>query len=135
MDGIYLLPSLLSCGTISGMVRWIGFIITLGLGATLGLLYGWVVDPIKYVDTAPETLRIDYKSDYVLMIAEVYKTEGDLPTAVGRLTLLGETNPTEVVHRAVLFAEEQNYADADLILIRTLENDLQAWYPLAEDDQ
>lgn len=117
------------------MVRWIGFIITLGLGATLGLLYGWVVDPIKYVDTAPETLRIDYKSDYVLMVAEVYKAEGDLPTAVGRLAMLGETNPTALVHRAVLFAEEQNYADADLDLMRTLENDLQAWYPLVEDDQ
>jgi hypothetical protein len=125
---------MLSCGTISGMVRWIGFIITLGLGATLGLLYGWVVDPIKYVDTAPETLRIDYKSDYVLMVAEVYKTNGDLPTAVNHLTLLGESNPTAVVHRAVLFAEEQNYADADLTLMRTLESALQAWFPLAEEN-
>jgi hypothetical protein len=126
---------MLTCGTIAGMVRWIGFVITLGLGATLGLLYGWVVDPIKYVDTAPETMRIDYKSDYVLMVAEVYKTDGDLPGAVNRLTLLGESNPTAVVHRAVLFAEEQNYADADLTLMRTLESALQAWFPLAEDSQ
>jgi hypothetical protein len=125
---------MLTCGTIASMVRWIGFIITLGLGATLGLLYGWVVEPIKYVDTAPETLRIDYKSDYVLMVAEIYKTEGDLPTAVNRLALFGESNPTEVVHRAVLFAEEQNYADADLILMRTLETDLQAWFPLGEEN-
>lgn len=116
------------------MVRWIGFIITLGIGATLGLLYGWVVDPIKYVDTAPETLRIDYKSDYVLMVAEAYQTEGDLPLAVSRLSLLGESNPTEIVHRAVLFGEEQSYADADLALMRNLESALQAWYPLPEDD-
>jgi hypothetical protein len=115
------------------MVRWIGFILTLGIGATLGLLYGWVVDPIKYVNTTPDTLRIDYKSDYVLMVAEAFQTEGDLALAVQRLTLLGVSNPTEVVHRAVLFAEEQSYADADLNLMRTLEGALQAWYPLEED--
>lgn len=116
------------------MVRWIGFIITLGIGAALGLLYGWVIDPIKYVDTAPDTLRIDYKSDYVLMVAEAYQTEQDLPLAVERLTLLGVSNPTEIVHRAVLFAEEQSFADADIALMRNLEEALQAWYPLAEDN-
>jgi len=108
--------------------------ITLGIGATLGLLYGWVIDPIKYVDTTPDTLRIDYKSDYVLMVAEAYQTERDLPLAVERLSLLGVSNPTEIVHRAVLFAEEQSFADADIALMRNLEEALQAWYPLTEDN-
>ncbi len=116
------------------MARWIGFIISMGIGAALGLLYGWVINPIKYVDTSPETLRIDYKSDYVLMVAEAYQSEADLPLAVERIALLGSSNPTEIVHRAVLFAEEQSYADADLALMRNLEEALKAWYPLAEAD-
>ena len=47
--------------------RWILFIFAILVGAGLGLLYGWVINPVDYVDTTPDTLRIDYKTDYVLM--------------------------------------------------------------------
>jgi hypothetical protein len=35
-----------------------------------GLLYGWMVNPVRYVNTTPDTLRADYQLDYVLMVAE-----------------------------------------------------------------
>ena len=57
--------------------RWILFIIAILAGAGLGLLYGWVINPVDYVDTAPDTLRIDYKTDFVLMVAEAYQGESD----------------------------------------------------------
>ena len=36
------------------------------------MFYGWVVNPVEYIDIAPESPRVDYKTDYVLMTAEAY---------------------------------------------------------------
>jgi hypothetical protein len=46
------------------MSRWTLFFIVLLLGLGLGLLYGWVINPVSYQDTTLDTLRIDYKTDY-----------------------------------------------------------------------
>jgi hypothetical protein len=51
------------------MSRWTRFLIAIAVGLALGLLYGWVLSPVKYVDTTPNTLRADYQTDYVLMVA------------------------------------------------------------------
>lgn len=75
----------------------------IAIGVGFGLLYGWVIEPVKYVDTAPDSLRLDYKTDYVLMVAEAYQVERDLNLAVQRLTLLGG-NPLDTVNAALDFA-------------------------------
>jgi hypothetical protein len=109
------------------MSRWIRFFLAIAIGAAGGLFYGWVVNPVKYVDTTPDTLRIDYKSDYVLMVAESYSADNDLALAARRLALLGDTPPMDTVREAVLFAERQGYVDADVALMRRLLSDLQTW--------
>jgi hypothetical protein len=114
------------------MSRWIRFLLAIALGAAVGLFYGWVVNPVKYVDTTPDTLRIDYKSDYVLMVAEAYSTDSDLALAARRLALLGDTPPVETVREATLFAERQGYIDADVALMRQLLAAMQTWTPSAE---
>lgn len=114
------------------MARWVRFFLAILVGAAGGLFYGWVVNPVRYVDTTPDTLRIDYKSDYVLMVAEAYSAEGDLALAARRLALLGSTAPAEMVHQALLFAESQGYADADVALMRNLYQALQTWNPPPE---
>jgi hypothetical protein len=114
------------------MSRWIRFIFAILVGVTAGLLYGWVVNPVEYIDTTPDTLRIDYQSDYVLMVAEIYSAEDDIATAVRRLALLGNDPPAEIAHRALLFAERQGYTDSDIVLIRALYADLQTWNPALE---
>jgi hypothetical protein len=114
------------------MSRWIRFLIAIIIGAGLGLLYGWAVSPVEYVDTSPDSLRIDYKSDYVLMVAEAYQIEADMALAVRRLALLGSDPPTETVRQALLFAESQGYTDADVALIRKMLRDLETWNPLLE---
>ncbi len=111
------------------MSRWIGFILAILVGAAAGMLYGWVVSPVEYVDTTPQTLRVDYKSDYVLMVAEAYSTERDLAKAVTRLAALGSDMPAEIVRQAILFAESQGYTDADVALMRSLWRDLETWNP------
>lgn len=114
------------------MSRWIRFLIAIAIGAALGLFYGWAVSPVEYVDTSPASLRIDYKSDYVLMVAESYQLEEDLDLAVRRLALLGSDPPAETVRQALLFAERQGYTDADIALMRRLLRDLETWNPLLE---
>jgi hypothetical protein len=107
--------------------RWIGFLIAIGIGASLGLLYGWIINPVDYVETAPNTLRIDYKTDYVLMVAEAYRNENDLALALRRLAYLGDTPPDEMITQAITFAQQAGYLDNDRKLMTTLLTALQAY--------
>lgn len=113
------------------MVRWLLFFIAIALGAAAGLYYGWVMNPVEYTDTTPDSLRIDYKADYVLMVAEAYQAEKDLEMAAGRLNLLGIVPPAETVARAIIFAStvQPPYSQTDLALMQTLARDLQSLKP------
>jgi len=100
------------------------FILVLLLGLGLGLVYGWVVNPVSYQDTTLESLRIDYKTDYTLMVAEVYHQEGDLDWALNRLTLLEDKSPLASVENALKFASQAEYTLPDMFLLRDLHNAL-----------
>lgn len=102
------------------MSRWIRFLIVIIIGIALGLLYGWLVDPVDFVDTPPNTLRADYKSDYVLMVAEIYSVDRDAEAAVIRLTYLGDPTPVVSVENAMIFAVEAGYGPEDLRKLRDL---------------
>jgi hypothetical protein len=102
------------------MSRWIRFLFVIVLGAALGLFYGWRINPLRSAETDPETLRVDYQTDYVLMVAEAYSQEKDLLGAVSRLERLGRT-PLESVTRALVFAETQGYVSEDVERMRLLE--------------
>jgi hypothetical protein len=111
------------------MSRWIAFLIVIALGAAAGMLYGWVINPVGYVDTAPNSLRNDYKTDYVLMIAEAYTLDQDISLAARRLASLGDLPPSTHVDEALAFAVQNNYAQADMLLMRALAEALDAWNP------
>ncbi len=106
------------------MSRWTLFILILLLGLGLGLVYGWVVNPVSYQDTTLESLREDYKTDYSLMVAEVYHQEGDLDWALNRLTLLEDKSPIVSVENALKFASQAEYTLPDMFLLRDLHNAL-----------
>jgi len=101
------------------MSRWIRFIIAIAVGAALGMFYGWRISPAKDAQAGPDSLRIDYRADYVLMVAEIYAQDRDLSAAAARLEALGEP-PLESVTRALVFAEKQGYIREDLDRIRAL---------------
>ena len=67
------------------------------LGAVLGLAYAWIVDPIEYVDTAPVSLRSDFKDEYRALIASAYVANGDLARAEARLALLRDGDAARVL--------------------------------------
>jgi hypothetical protein len=111
------------------MRRWIWFFIVVLLGLAVGLLYGWVINPVEYIDTTPARLRSDYQTDYVLMVAEAYQAEGDLDLAARRLAVLGESPPAEIVRQAMILAAQIPYPDSDQELLSLLASDLQTWNP------
>ena len=121
------------------MSRWFRFFIAIGLGAALGLLYGWYINPVKYDNVTPDSLGVGYKLDYVLMVAEAYSAEQDPAMAVRRLAALGNKTPAELVREAILSAENPEifkdkmaYPDSDLEKMRLLEKALAAWNPILE---
>jgi len=117
------------------MSRWIRFFLAIIVGIMAGLFYGWFLSPVKYVDTAPDSMRIDYKSDYVLMVAEAFTVEKDPVLAARRLMLLGPDAPADITREAIRFAESQGYTDADVALMRNLANALEAVSPAAVQEQ
>ncbi len=67
------------------------------LGLGVGLLLAWVVFPVRYTETSPDTLRPDFKEAYRALIARAYAYDHNLPRARARLRLLGEAHPAEAL--------------------------------------
>jgi len=71
---------------------WLALLLLLA-GAGAGVLYAWVVAPAPFKDTAPSTLRTDFKDELRALIASAYASNHDLERARARLALLGDANP------------------------------------------
>ena len=114
-------------GTIRTMSpRVLRFLIGLALGVVLGLGYAWQIQPVAYYDTAPDSLRQDYRVDYVLMVAQSYQAEGDLRLALLRLAALGPQPPAEIVEDAAAYAEANGFGQVDREVLRQLADDLRS---------
>jgi hypothetical protein len=107
--------------------RWILIFVALILGIGAGLAYGWIIDPIEFFDLTPDTLRADYKTDYVLMTAEAYRLEQDPGTAARRLAILGGQFPSAIASEALEYARTNGFPDSDITLIQELVTAMQAW--------
>lgn len=116
----------------TNMPRWLRFLLVLVIGIALGLIYGWVISPVQYIDTTPDTLRADYRADYVLMVAEAYQAEQNPNLAAQQLAILGSLPPGEIASQALDSARQFNYAEADIALIQKLTTAMQAWQPNAD---
>jgi len=110
---------------------WIKLLIVLAIGIALGLVYGWVIAPVEFVDTTPETLRADYRADYVLMIAEAYHADKDKGLAARRLAIIGSQTPADITKQALQTGREAGYAPNDLILLEELFTAMQSYQPVS----
>jgi len=106
----------------SKRVFWFSLSIVIGIAA--GLVFGWVVEPRRFAESAPNTLRSDYKADYVLMVAEVYQKDKDLTLAVSRLAVLGSDLPVRTVQESIITASGLGYTRQDLQLLGKLSQAL-----------
>lgn len=62
------------------------------LGAVLGVVYAWLVQPVEYINTSPASLRTDFKDRYRALIASAYMANTDLVRARARLELLQDAD-------------------------------------------
>jgi hypothetical protein len=95
------------------------------LGLAGGLLYGWVLRPAQTVDSSPASLRQDYRTDFVLMVAEIYSGDQDASRAAARLAALGPQSPSAQVEAAMNYATAQGFASQDLERLSLLARGLQ----------
>jgi len=108
-------------------IRWIFIFIALLIGIGSGLAYGWIIDPVEFFNLTPDTLRTDYKTDYVLMTAEAYRVEQDPGTAARRLAIFGSQSPSSIASEALEYARTNGFPDPDIILLQELVTAMQAW--------
>ena len=111
----------------SNRSRWVFVLLALLAGIGIGLAYGWVIDPVDFFDLTPDTLRTDYKADYVLMTAEAYHAEQDAGLAARRLAIFGSQSPSAIAADGLDHARANGFADSDIALIQELVTALQAW--------
>ena len=111
--------------------NWIRISIAVIIGITLGLIYGWVIEPIEYTDVTPNILREDFRVDYVLMVAEAHRSEQDSETTVRRLAILGSESPVQIVESALDFAVKNNFTENEINLLQGLLTAMQTYQPQA----
>jgi PIN domain nuclease of toxin-antitoxin system len=90
------------------------------MGMASGLVYGWLIDPVKYVDTQPNSLRIDYQTDIVLMVASIYSRELDTEAAIERLSLLENEDIGSLLAVSLAYADEMHFSIYDIDSIEFL---------------
>jgi hypothetical protein len=113
------------------MKNWMWIMLAAVAGIGLGLLYGWVINPVDFVDLTPDTLRADYRADYILMVAEAYQTEQDLDLAARRLAVFGSDPPAGIAAQALQFGPSAGFTPSELTSIEELVQALRAWQPSA----
>ncbi len=115
--------------------RWLQTGLLMALGLALGLLYGWVLAPVEYVDVSPDLLRADYKTEYVVMAAEIYRQDGDAAAAAAYLAALGPQPVVEHVDAALAYARQHDYPPQDLQLLNDLQLAMLRWQAAEEGVQ
>jgi hypothetical protein len=112
------------------MPRWVLPLLASLLGIATGLLYGWVINPVKFVNTTPASLRSDFRTDYVLMVAEAYHADHDTALATRHLAIFGSESPAAIALAAINTGERAGYSPDDMTLLRDLSRALQAEQPI-----
>jgi hypothetical protein len=107
--------------------RWILVILALAAGIGIGIAYGWYINPVDYFNLTPDSLRPDYKADYVLMAAEAYHTEQDPGQAARRLAIFGTKSPSAIAADGLKYARANGFDASDIALMQELVTALQAW--------
>jgi hypothetical protein len=109
--------------------NWIKIIIAALIGIALGLVYGWVIAPVQYIDVTPNILREDYRADYVLMVAEAHQNEQDPETAARRLAILGSESPALITASALNYATNNGFSKNEILLLQGLLTAMQTYQP------
>lgn len=92
-------------------------VLALVVGIGLGLVYAWLISPMKVTNASPTTLRGDFKEQYRSAIAAAYAATGNLPRARSRLELLKDPNSEDALNTQAqqMLAKGQSGQAADQV--------------------
>jgi hypothetical protein len=109
--------------------NWIKLALVAAVGVAIGIIYGWVIDPVQYTDAAPGILREDYRADYVLMTAEAYHGDLNAESAAHRLALLGSEPPAQIVSDTLEYAQANAFTPEEISFLQDLLSAMQTYQP------
>jgi len=112
--------------------RYMWFFFSILGGLVVGMIYGWYIRPSRASNLDLNALRSDYQADYVLMVAETYRTVEEMPLATSHLLQLGKGTPIQLVQDAIITAQGLGYSQQDMQLLANLANSLQQGAPALE---
>ena len=101
------------------MSRWLRFLLAVILGLILCLFFGWFLKPVEIVDISPSMLSPGFRSELVLMVAEIYSTSLDLDTAINVLSALF-SSPSLSLESTISYGLENGYTQTDLSYLQAL---------------
>jgi hypothetical protein len=107
---------------LSSLLKRPAVAITFGFiaGLILGLIIGWWIWPVQWTDATPEALHADLQVDYMRMVIDSYRVNGDQILAVQRYQVLGP-NAAQVFSRV-----KQEPGNLDTAAIQAFEELIQA---------
>ncbi len=100
-------------------------LIALLAGLGLGLVYSWMISPLRIFDSEPVALRADFKDQFRSAIAASYAATGNLPRAQARLSLLKDDDRMESLNaqaQQAIASGQFTQADQLAVLAFALEN-------------
>jgi len=107
--------------------RFIFFFLAILIGVGAGLAFGWMMMPPAAPTNAPlGSLRADFKTDMVLMVAEDFQTEPNAMQALERLDKLDEGDPITLLGNSIQYAQGVGFSAEDLKLMQDLLNSIDA---------
>jgi hypothetical protein len=99
-------------------------------GLAGGLVYSWMISPLRVTNADPFALRADFKEDFRSTIAAAYAATGNLPRAQARLVLLKDSDLVEALNAQAqrMMADSESFRQADEVaaLAVALENGSEA---------
>ncbi len=104
----------------------VAVLVILGLmaGAVVGLVIGWVVWPVRFVDTSIADLAPEQKDEYMLLVASAYVTDGNLEKAQARLARLEVPNINQSLSALIDRSILEGQSEVDIRALATLANAL-----------
>jgi len=94
------------------------------LGVAAGLVYSWVISPVRYIDAPPSALRADYKDDYRALVAAAYLYSMDLVRAEDRLAQLKDDESAKTLAMQAQRALAEGHPEEEIYALNTLANAL-----------
>lgn len=82
--------------------------------------------PAAPTDAPLASLRTDFKTDLVLMVAEEFQIEPDSMQALTQLDRLDESDPITLLGNSIQYAQGIGYPEEDLKLMQNLLNSIDA---------